>query len=167
MNRRLFLAASGSAALATAMPLHRQAAAAAAGKTQWVVRTSEGFDALGFLSPLSGDPFYLKHYEKEVAEFAPRLKPEVLADIKALKQELGDKGLLLSPAFYLYFSGGPDSTLEDLFVSIEQPERLQPAIEASPYWSASNWQEFIRILPAWSRCWKPCAMPDFASSGID
>ena len=116
-------------------------------KTRWVLRTSEGFDAIGFLSPLSGDPFYAKHYEKEVAEFAPRLAPALLADIGALRKELGEKGQLLSPAFYLYFSGGPDATLEDLLASMDQPQRLRPALEASPYWDAEDWDGFLDLLP--------------------
>ena len=43
-------------------------------KTRWIVRGSEGLDALSFLSPLSGDPFYVDYYQKEVAEFARYLK---------------------------------------------------------------------------------------------
>ena len=146
MNRRLFLKAAAASAWACPAMLQAQAAPAAS-KTRWVLRTSEGFDALGFLSPLSGDPFYARHYEKEVAEFAGRLPQSVIADIRTLKQELGEKGVLLSPAFYLYFSAGPDATMDDLFASIANPQRLRPAMEASPYWDAENWQGFLDRLP--------------------
>jgi hypothetical protein len=147
MDRRNFLAASGAVALAPFSALRAQDAPNVGSTTRWVVRTSEGFDALGFLSPLSGDPFYQKHYEKEVAEFAPRMPSDVLADIKLLKKELGEKGELLSPAFYLYFSGGPDATMDDLLDSITNPQRLRPALEASPYWDAEDWAGFVERLP--------------------
>lgn len=147
MNRRFFLGACGASAFAAALPLRAQPGIGPLSRTRWILRTSEGFDALGFLSPLSGDPFYTRHYEKEVAEFGPRLPPSVLNDIKALKKELGDKGQLLSPAFYLYFSGGPDATMDDLFASIANPQRLRPVMEGSPYWDAGEWQDFVGLLP--------------------
>ena len=147
MNRRHFLAASSAVALAPFSALRAQGAPQASSATQWIVRTSEGFDALGFLSPLSGDPFYQKHYEKEVAEFAPRLPPAMLADIKLLKKQLDDKDVLMSPDLYLHFSGGPDATMDDLFESIADPQRLRPALEASPYWDAESWAGFVELLP--------------------
>ena len=73
MMRRFFLqsAAAAGAALSVA-PLH---AASTAIRTKWIVRGSEGLDALSFLSPLSGDPFYLEYYKDAVAQFAPRIPP--------------------------------------------------------------------------------------------
>ena len=145
MDRRTFLA--GTAAAAGAIVL-QPAFAQSSSKTRWVVRTSEGFDALGFLGPLSGDPFYAKHYEKELAEFAPRLGSETMAAIKSLRDEIADSDGLMSPSFYLYFSGGRDETVEDLFRSMKDPERLlRPALEASPYWKADVWPRFIARLP--------------------
>lgn len=148
MDRRTFLALS-TAALGSA-GLARPAASAS--KTRWIVRTSEGFDALGFLAPLSGDPFYTEYYQTELKEFEPRLSAITRAEIKALRDEVAATDGLLSPAFYLYFSGGPDATVDDLLASIERPERtLRGAIEASPYWDAEDWPRFLARLPALRR----------------
>jgi len=149
MDRRTFLASS---AAATAGALFCSPAVAQASRTRWVVRTSEGFDALGFLAPLSGDPFYAKHYQAELAEFEPRLKAETKAEIKALREEVAATDGLMSPAFYLNFSGGPDATVDDLFDSMKAPEqKLRPALEASPYWDAEAWPRFVARLPALHR----------------
>ena len=144
MDRRTFLAASAAAAGSVAIP---PAFAQEGSKTRWVVRTSEGFDALGFLSPLSGDPFYKQYYEKEVAEFAPRMPASVLTDIAVFKKLLADKGEMMSPALYLYTSAGPDFTMEDVLASIDDPQRLRPGMEASPYWDPEAWPIFLQLIP--------------------
>lgn len=147
MDRRSFLLSASAAALAPSWKLRAQPAPDTGVKTRWLLRTSEGFDALGFLSPLSGDPFYKKHYEKEVADFAPKLGPEIMQAIKTMRDEVAATDGLMSPAFYLWFSGGPDATFEDLYASIDNPQRLRPTMEASPYWDAEEWQRFVARLP--------------------
>src|SRR5215212_4226752 len=133
MNRRAFLAASSAAAAMTATPL--SASGTKSMKTRWIVRDSEGFDALSFLSPLSGDPFYLRYYEKEVADFAPRMPAEAMATLKALKARSEKANILLSPFLDLRFSAGPDSSIDDLLASAADPNaRLLPRFRASPYW---------------------------------
>ena len=147
MNRRHFIA-SGCAA--SALVLCGRAAVQDT-RTRWVVRGSEGFDALSFLSPLSGDPFYLRHYEPAVAEFAPRLTADTLAAIRALKQRAASANILLSPFLDLRFSAGPDATIDDLIHSLDHLETaLRPAFEASPYWSAGSeesWRQFAQAGP--------------------
>ena len=147
MNRRTFLAGAAGAALCgtpalTVIPTV---------KTRWVVRASEGFDALSFLSPLSGDPFYLNNYKQEVAEFAPRMPAKAMATLKALKAAAAEKNILLSPFLDLRFSAGRDETIEDLLVSAADPDgRLLPAYRASPYWDSSDnddWPGFKAALP--------------------
>src|SRR5215207_3270237 len=115
MNRRTFLAASAAAAAGASVPL--RASSPPAFKTRWTVRGSEGFDALSFLSPLSGDPFYLLHYEREVAEFAPRMPAAAMATLKALKQRAEKANILLSPFLDLRFSAASDATIDDLLKS--------------------------------------------------
>lgn len=121
-------------------------------KTRWKVRGSEGFDALSFLSPLSGDPFYLEHYGKEAAEFAPRMPPHAMAALKALKQRAEKADILFSPFLDLRFSAGPDATIVDLLASAADPDvRLLPAFRSSPYWDDSDkdeWTQFKAALPA-------------------
>ena len=150
MNRRAFLAASSAAAAMTATPL--RASSTALMKTRWIVRDSEGFDALSFLSPLSGDPFYLRYYEKEVADFAPRMPAEAMATLKALKARSEKANILLSPFLDLRFSAGSDSSIDDLLTSAADPDvRLLPRFRGSPYWGdddGSDWNEFKAALPA-------------------
>lgn len=134
----------------TATPL--RASSTALMKTRWIVRDSEGFDALSFLSPLSGDPFYLRYYEKEVADFAPRMPAEAMATLKALKARSEKANILLSPFLDLRFSAGSDSSIDDLLTSAADPDvRLLPRFRGSPYWGdddGSDWNEFKAALPA-------------------
>src|SRR5438874_12910515 len=106
MNRRSFVksttAASamlwGRASFAAASPMH----------TNWVVRGSEGFDALSFLSPLSGNPFYLYYYQEAVAAFAPHMPDESMTMLKAILQRAQDATVLLSHFIDVRFSAEPD-----------------------------------------------------------
>jgi hypothetical protein len=122
-------------------------------KTRWVVRDSEGFDALSFLSPLSGDPFYLRYYEKEVADFTPRMPASAMATLKALKARSEQANIMLSPFLDLRFSAAPDSSIADLLASAADPDaRLLPRFRASPYWDEDeekgDWAKFKEALPA-------------------
>lgn len=150
MNRRSFIGVTAAAATVGAVPAMGKRPSAM--KTRWVVRGSEGFDALSFLSPLSGDPFYLHYYEKEVAEFAPRMPAPAMATLKALKQRAEKANILFSPFFDLRFSAGPDAMIGDLLASATDPEvRLLPAFRSSPYWDDSEeeeWTQFKAALPA-------------------
>jgi hypothetical protein len=152
MDRRSFLASTTAAAAAIAAP-PLAAAKALPMKTRWVVRGSEGFDALSFLSPLSGDPFYLEYYRREVAEFEPRMAPAAMAALKALKQRAEQANILLSPFLDLRFSAGPDSTIGDLLASAADADgRMLPNFRASPYWDKAeadrDWAQFKAALPA-------------------
>ena len=150
MNRRTFLAASAVVAAGASAPL--RASSPPGFKTRWTVRGSEGFDALSFLSPLSGDPFYRSHYEREVAEFTPRMPPAAMATLKALKQRAEKANILLSPFLDLRFSASSDATIDDLLKSASDPDgRILPRFKASPYWDdddAEEWVQFKGALPA-------------------
>ena len=147
--RRFFLqsAAAAGAALSVA-PLH---AASTAIRTKWIVRGSEGFDALSFLSPLSGDPFYLEYYKDAVAQFAPRMPAEAIATLRMLKEQAKSAKVLLSPFLDLRFSAAPDTTIDDLLASAAHPDsRILPSFRASPYWDSSDaddWQHFTAAMP--------------------
>ena len=150
MTRRQFLAAGSAAALVAPALGHAQAAAES--KTRWVVRGSEGFDALSFLSPLSGDPFYLRYYEEAVAAFAPRMPAGAMDTLRGLKAKAKQADLLLSPFLDLRFSGGPDTGIDDLVTSLDNAETvLRPPFEASPYWDdgdEEDWRQFLAAAPA-------------------
>jgi hypothetical protein len=150
MNRREFLAVSSAAALLPPALGHAQIAVEP--KTRWVVRGSEGFDALSFLSPLSGDPFYLRYYEEAVASFAPRMPASAMETLRALKAKAKQADILLSPFLDLRFSGGPDATIDDLIASLDNAEAvLRPPFQASPYWDdgdEEDWRQFLAAAPA-------------------
>jgi hypothetical protein len=150
MDRRSFLAVLAAGPALFGMPA--MAGRERKTRTRWVVRGSEGFDALSFLSPLSGDPFYLKYYEKEVAEFTPRMPPEAMATLKALKQRAEQANILFSPFLDLRFSAGPDTSIDQLLESAARPEeRILPAYRSSPYWDdsdAADWPQFKAALPS-------------------
>lgn len=144
MNRRTFLAAAAVTALAPPLPAFAQPP-----RTRWVVRGSEGFDALSFLSPLSGDPFYKQYYEAAVAEFEPLMPPAAMATLRAIKQQAAAADILLSPFLDLRFSAGPDATIGDLLSSMDQAERvLRPPLQASSYWAEESWAIFMQARPA-------------------
>jgi hypothetical protein len=145
MKRRHFLAlAAASAFIDVAAIAVSAAPSLTAGQTRWRVRTSEGFDALCFLGPLSGDPFYTEYYGKELAAFLPRLNPATVPRIKGLGEAIRKSGGMLGPTLCLLFSAGDASSLEALIASLDHAERdLQPVYAASPYWDAEGWGQFL------------------------
>lgn len=138
MKRRDFLRTSAVLAIAMA-----GAESAAEPATRWIVRSSEGYDALSFLGPLSGDPFYLEYYEDAVAEFAPRLAAGTIDRIAAIKERMAESGLLLSPFLDLVFSSGRDRDIATLLAALDRREELlRPPFEASAYWNEDGWASF-------------------------
>lgn len=132
MNRRQLLAAATAAAL----PLP----ALAAVRTQWKVRGSEGFDALCFLGPLSGKPFYSRYYEAELAEFRPKFPAEAQAALDRIQKLADAKSALLAPNLCTLLSAAPDASLDDVIVGVEQAEtRVLPGYKASSYWNEETW----------------------------
>lgn len=142
MNRRTLLKSGLTAGAALGgMLLPATPVSAAPMRTRWSVRTSEGFDALCFLGPLSREPFYAAYYPDELAAFTPKLKPETLATIKRLFAEEKARGGLLGPDLCTALSGGPDATLNDLIAGLDAADTvLKPAYAASPYWGEEEWQ---------------------------
>ncbi len=150
MDRRSFLAASLALIAARPSPAARSGPSdRPAPKTRWKVRSSEGFDAIAFLGPLSGGELYTSHYRAEVAAFAPRLSPAVRSDIPRLWEAAGRENFgLLGPTLSVLFSGGNDATLEVLLAALEAPEsRLLPGYRASPYWDEGQWKWFLGAAP--------------------
>lgn len=146
MHRREFIAAALAAAAAPAIASPSSRADPA--RTRWEIGGSEGLDALCFLSPLSGDDFYARHYRAEVAAFAPRLPGAALDRIRQAKAAAAKRKALLSPALCLYFSAGPTDSLAGLLALIDAAEtRLKPPLQASPYWDEAAWDAFNVSLP--------------------
>jgi hypothetical protein len=147
MNRRIALASTiFPVTPLIGLPLAGCAAprAGAPVRTRWVIATSEGFDALAFLGPLSGKPFYADYYAREIAEFKPRLSPTVHEAIGSLFAQADADGYLLWPRLALIFSGGPHGSIGDLLASLAAAESvLRRPFEASVYWDARKWQQFL------------------------
>ena len=142
MNRRQVLSAAGALALAPALP------ALADTRTRWSLRPSEGFDALCFLGPLSGKPFYAQYYEAELAAFKPRMPAEAMAALMTLHAGADAAGSLLGPGLCAVMSGGPDASLDDLIAALDSAETvLLPPYRASPYWDADGWKAFMAGRP--------------------
>src|SRR5947208_7776415 len=97
MDRRTFLAGTAASGLFDAVIPAMAAEKLRRIKTRWISRESEGFDAISFLSPLSGDPFYRDYYENEVAQFAPRMPGPAMDALRALKAQADSLKILLSP----------------------------------------------------------------------
>jgi len=150
MNRRSFLTMTITAS--AAFISSPSAAASPPTRTKWVVRESEGFDALSFMAPLSGDPFYLDYYRQAVEAFTPKMPAGALAALEAIGQRAKSAGILLSPFLDVRFSAGADRTIDDLLASAADPDgRILPRFKASPYWDpadADEWSQFKAALPA-------------------
>jgi len=141
MNRRQLLLTS----LAAAAPLP----ALAQTRTRWTVRGSEGFDALCFLGPLSGKPFYTRYYEAELAEFRPKFPAAAQAALDGLRKAADAAGVLLAPGLCSLLSGARDATLDDVLAAIDDAEaRVLPPYKASPYWDEATWRGFLAARPA-------------------
>lgn len=137
MNRRALLASP----LILILPCP---ALAQPSRTRWTVQASEGLDAIAFLGPLSGKPFYARYYEAELAAFKPRLSAQVLETLAAMHARADAAGGLLWPNLALIFSGGPTATLDDLLASLDQAQSvLKPPYQASVYWDAADWDQFV------------------------
>ncbi|MBA3897278.1 MAG: hypothetical protein H0X36_09150, partial [Sphingomonadaceae bacterium] len=145
MNRRQFLAATGTAtATAVLRPAFAAGPPAKPIRTVWNVRSSEGFDAISFLGPLSGDDFYAQHYPAEIAAFAPRLPKGTVERIKALKDGASAKSIMMTPFLDVVFSSGQDADIATLVAAIDVAEtRLKPPFAVSPYWDQGNWDWFM------------------------
>ncbi len=155
MQRRPFLATTlktALSALIVAAALSRTAPAqsAATNRTRWKVRSSEGFDAIAFLGPLSGGELYLSYYAEDAAAFAPRLPEPVRSDIAKLWAAAGAGGFgLLGPSLSVLFStDANDATIDALLVALKaRDERILPAYKASAYWDQKDWNWFSAAAP--------------------
>jgi hypothetical protein len=139
MNRRAFLLAA-PVALALAPPAFSRAAPS---RTRWSIRTSEGLDALAFLGPLSGKPFYTKYYQVELAAF-PKLPAPAQAALIRLNQRYDADGVLLWPDLTLAMSGGPTDDIPALIRSLDAAETvLKAPFQANTNWKDETWARFL------------------------
>lgn len=134
------------------MPLASVAATqtTVANRTRWKVRTSEGFDAIAFLGPLSGTTLYTDYYGTDAAAFAPRLPEQVRNDIRTLWSAANADGFgLLGPNLALLFSAnGNDASIDTMLTALEaRDERIRPTYATSIYWNEKDWNWFVAAAP--------------------
>lgn len=138
MDRRAFLSAAGLA-LGT-LPFAAQALAQAAPRTRWEVTSSDGFDAIAFLGPLSGKPIHADRYKEELAAFLPRYPAAAKTALDRAQAKADAAGKLLWPTLANFLSYGPTDRIDDLLASLEAPEtRVLPAFRASSHWDQAAW----------------------------
>lgn len=119
-------------------------------RTQWKVQTSEGFDAIAFLGPLSGTSLYLDFYREDAAAFSPRLPAPVRADAAQLWRDAVNEGFgLLGPNLQVLFSAhDQDVTIDTLLEALRSRQRaILPSYKTSSYWSEPDWAWFDRAAP--------------------
>jgi len=150
MQRRSFLTAALAATLAAAASPAAITRITPPKRTRWKVRTSEGFDAVAFLGPLSGGELYTRYYADDAAAFALRLPEAIRADIPRLwNQATADDFGLLGPNLSVLFStDGNDATIDTLLAALSAPrQRILPAYRSSQYWKEKDWNWFLAAIP--------------------
>lgn len=147
MQRRDFITNAIATAVVVASPpaVLAQTRTGQAKRTRWLVRTSEGLDAIAFLGALSGGQLYLEHYAEEAAVFARELPPQFTKDLAALWAKATADGFgLLGPNLAVLFStDGNDATLNTLLTGLRERDQLiLPKYRKSEYWSEKDWAWF-------------------------
>ncbi|MFN3512468.1 MAG: hypothetical protein ACK41C_05455 [Phenylobacterium sp.] len=157
MNRRRLLSS------AAALCLTGSAAAAAPIRTRWRIATSEGLDALAFLGPLSGKPFYTRFYEAELAIFRPKLPADALAALARLSDAYDADDTLMWPTLTLIMSGGRTGDVDMLVRSLEAAETdLLAPFRANANWDEKTWARFMAARPDLDTVLRALAAADFA-----
>jgi hypothetical protein len=119
---------------------------APARSTRWQVTPSFKYDALCFLNVLTGDPFYRRFYEKEYAEFAPRLTPAARAALSALKRKIKDENKNIVSAFLsLYFSADDGETLDQMLGAVADGARMRGNLKRTVYYSEGGWKLYESV----------------------
>lgn len=117
--------------------------------TVWELRPSLKYDALSLLNALSGDPFYLKYYQREYDYFHPLFSTEEQAAFRQLKRVLKDEGRgIVSATLTLYYSTVDDETLPDMIRTAHDSSRMKASLQETPYWIPEAWTNFERATPA-------------------
>lgn len=145
MNRRQLILT------AAALPLAAPAAslADASIRTRWKVRASEGFDALCFLGPLSGKPFYADYYRAELAVILPRMSPAAMEAMATVQAMADAAKFLLGPGLCNILSAGPDDSLDAVIASLRDAESvIAPVVRTGENaLDDEDWSAFMGVRP--------------------
>lgn len=114
--------------------------------TDWKIEPSLKYDAICLINTLTGDPFYLKRYQREYEEFAKELSDPVKEALAHLKQTIKENNRLILSAFLsLYFSASDEDTLDGLLTALENSEDMQNNLKKTPYYSDEGWDLYESV----------------------
>ena len=114
--------------------------------TDWKIEPSLKYDAICLINTLTGDPFYLKHYQREYEEFAKELSDPVKEALAHLKQTIKENNRLILSAFLsLYFSASDEDTLDGLLTALDNSEDMQNNLKKTPYYSDEGWDLYESV----------------------
>ncbi|MGD9344232.1 MAG: hypothetical protein PVH84_00100 [Candidatus Aminicenantes bacterium] len=114
--------------------------------TDWKIEPSLKYDAICLINTLMGDPFYLKHYQREYDAFAKQLTVPVEEALAHLQRAIKEKNRLIPSAFLsLYFSAAEGDTLDGLLAALENSENMQKNLKETPYYSDEGWQLYESV----------------------
>jgi hypothetical protein len=115
-------------------------------QTDWKIEPSLKYDAICLINTLTGDPFYLKHYQREYDEFAKELSGPAKEALAHLKQAIKEKNRLIVSAFLsLYLSATDEDTLDGLLTALEDSEHMQKNLKETPYYSDQGWDLYESV----------------------
>lgn len=116
--------------------------------TEWTVEPSLKYDAICALDMLSGDPFYLRFYQADYNRLAPLLTPAEKAEILAVKRIIKDRNKgIVAADLALILSVEPGDSLDDVLIALDHPNDIRQRLQATPYYSAPNFAEFMQVRP--------------------
>jgi hypothetical protein len=114
--------------------------------TDWRIEPSLKYDAICLINILTGDPFYLKFYQKEYDEFAEKLSDPVRKALLRLQQNIKEKNRLILSAFLsLYLSATDEDTLDGLLRTLDNSEDMKKKLRETPYYSDEGWHLYESV----------------------
>jgi hypothetical protein len=114
--------------------------------TDWKIEPSLKYDAICLINTLTGDPFYLKHYQREYDEFAKDLSDPVKEALVHLQQTIKENNRLILSAFLsLYFSATDEDSLDGVLKALENSEDMQKNLKETPYYSDEGWHLYESV----------------------
>jgi hypothetical protein len=114
--------------------------------TDWEIEPSLKYDAICLINILTGDPFYLKHYQREYEKFAKKLSDPVKEALDRLQQNIKvNSRLILSAFLSLYFSATDEDSLDGLLKTLENSEDMQKNLKETPYYSDEGWHLYESV----------------------
>lgn len=115
-------------------------------QTDWKIEPSLKYDAICLINTLTGDPFYLKHYQREYDEFAKDLSDPVREALAHLKKTIKEENRLILSAFLsLYFSASDEDTLDGLFTALGNSEHMKNTLKKTLYYSDEGWDLYESV----------------------